>query len=137
MSFASSKEVIETYSDNLSQLTLPSGILQLMFDEVLPKGTYFLTYSPLITATDTIADITCWIGSNYNTLTENEVASIYVRPAGFHNDEYFTPAMSGTYVSNGVDSLVIRLTCVINDAGTYNAFAQNNTSYDFNYIRLS
>ena len=137
MSFASSKDVIEVYYENLSLLTQPSNVTQLVFDEVLPAGTYFLSYAPFITSTDTIASVTCWIGSNYNVANENEVASIYVRPINYHNMEYFTPCMSGSFVSNGVDSLVIRLNCVINNAGTYSAFAKNNTSYDFNYIRLS
>jgi len=137
MSFASTKDVIDVYYDNLSQLTLQSGVLQTMFNQVLPKGTYFLSYAPFITATDTISSVTCWIGANFNVVGENEVASIYVRPVNYHNSAYFTPCMSGSYVSDGINALVIRLTCVINNAGTYGAFAKNNTSFDFNYIRLS
>jgi hypothetical protein len=137
MSFASSKDVIQVYQKNLSQTTLPSNIVILMFNEVLPEGTYFLSYSPYMTASANFNTITCWIGSGFNTGTENEVSSIFDTPYNYTNMAYFTPSMSGAYVSDGVTPLVIRLSANVASSGTYNAFVPTSGSYDFNYIRLS
>ena len=140
MSFSSSKDVLQVYQQNLSQFTLPSNLVTTMFSQVLPKGTYFISYSPYMITTsqaNAFNTITCWIGSGFGTGSEDEVASVYVTPVDYSNLGYFTPSMSGIYVSEGVLPLVIRVSASVANAGTYGAFGSTVGSYDLNYIRLS
>ena len=51
MSFASTKDVIQVYQKNLSQFNLQHDTVHIMFEEILPKGVYILSYSPYMLTT--------------------------------------------------------------------------------------
>jgi hypothetical protein len=68
MSFASTKDVIQVYQENLSVFNLPENIVHVVFEDILPKGVYFLSYSPyMLTTVQTInfESVHIWIGSGF------------------------------------------------------------------------
>jgi len=140
MSFASSKEVIQLYQENLSVFNLPENIVHNLFQDVLPKGVYFLSYSPyMLTTVQTnfFETITIWIGSGFGSVQEITVANVEETPYNYRNMGYFTPSMSGIFVSDGEEPLVINVSASTTNAGTYGAYVSTVGSFDFNYIRLS
>jgi len=140
MSFASTRNVIQVHQYNLSQTNLPGNIVHTMFQEVLPKGIYFLSYSPYMLTTNQanqFSSVTCWIGSSFQSTGEVICSSIVVAPYNYANMGYVTPSMSGVFLSDGINPLVIRLSASVTNSGTYNAYVITTGSYDFNYIRLS
>ena len=71
MSFASTKDVIQVTQQDLSQFNLVENIVHTMFSKVLPKGVYFVSYSPyMLTTVQTnfIESVYIWIGSGFGSL---------------------------------------------------------------------
>ena len=140
MSFASTKDVIQVYQDFLSVFNLPENVVHTLFEDVLPKGVYFVSYSPYMLTTvqtNIFESIQIWIGSGFSTTDEFRCANVEVTPDNCYNMGYFTPSMSGVFVSDGVLPLVIRVSASTTNAGTYGAYISTVGSFDFNYIRLS
>ena len=140
MSFASTKNVIQVYQQDLSDYGLPENMVHVVFEDVLPKGVYFLSYSPYMMTTNVLnifETIQIWIGSGFSTTDEFRCANVEVTPYNYYNMAYFTPSMSGIFVSDGVLPLVISVSASTTNAGTYGAYVSTVGSYDFNYIRLS
>lgn len=140
MSFASTKDVIQVYKENLSQFNLVENIVHTMYSEVLPVGVYYVSYSPyMLTTVQTnfFESIYIWIGSGFGSLDAIEVANLEIEPYLFRNAAYFTPSMAGIFSSDGELPLTIRVSASITNSGTYGAYVSNNFSYDFNMIRIS
>lgn len=140
MSFASSKDVIQVFQKDLSSSNLNENIVHTLFSNVLPKGVYFLSDSPFMLTTvqtNIFESIQIWIGSGFSTTDEFRCANVEVTPENYYNMAYFTPSMSGVFVSDGVLPLVIRVSASTTNAGTYKAIAGTVGSHDLNYIRLS
>ena len=140
MSFASTKDVIKVYQSNLSQFNLSENIVHTMFSQVLPKGVYYVSYSPyMLTTVQTnfFETIYIWIGSGFGSLDAIEVANLEIEPYNFKNAAYFTPSMAGIFSSDGELPLTIRVSASTTNAGTYGAYVSTVGSYDFHVIRLS
>ena len=140
MSFASTKNVIQVYEQDLSRYNMAENIVYTMFSKVLPQGVYFLSYSPyMLTTVQTnfFETVLIWIGSGFGSLDAIEVANLDLAPYNFRNMGFVTPSMSGIFTSDGVLPLVIRVSASTTNAGTYNTYVSTAGSYDFNYIRLS
>ena len=140
MSFASTKDVIQVYQENLSVFNLPENIVHTIFEDVLPKGVYFLSYSPYMLTTNQsnfFKSVYIWIGSGSGSLEAIEVANFEMEPYNFRNMAYVTPSMAGNFSSDGINPLTIRVSASITNSGTYGAYVTTAGSYDFNWIRLS
>ena len=128
------------YQENLSVYELPENIVHTVFEDVLPKGVYFLSYSPyMLTTVQTnfFETISIWIGSGFSSVDEFTCAHVEVTPENYRNMGYFTPSMSGIFVSDGELPLVIRVSASTTNSGTYGAYVSTVGSFDFNWIRLS
>ena len=140
MSFASSKDVIQLYQENLSVFNLPENIVHTVFEDVLPKGVYFLSYSPyMLTTVQTnfFETVNIWIGSGFGSVDAIEVANLEAEPYNYANAGYFTPSRSGIFSIDGINPLTVRVSASTTNAGTYGAYVSTVGSYDLNYIRLS
>jgi hypothetical protein len=140
MSFASTKDVIQVYQENLSQFNLVENMVHTMYSEVLPKGVYYVSYSPYMLTTvqtNLFETIYIWIGSGFGSVDAYEVANLEIEPYDFRNAGYFTPSMAGIFSSDGELPLTIRVSASTTNAGTYGAYVSTVGSYDFNMIRLS
>jgi hypothetical protein len=140
MSFASAKNVIRAYQADLSHYNLTEDTVHIRFDKVLPKGVYFLSYSPYMLTTvqtNVFTNIQVWMGSGYGSVDVLQCASIEATPYNSANAGYFTPSLSGYFVSDGINAFTIRVYATTTNDGTYGAYISTVGSYDFNWIRLS
>lgn len=140
MSFASTKDVIQVYQEDLSRFNMAENIVYVRFSQVLPVGVYFVSYSPyMITTVQTnfFESVYIWIGSGFASLDEIEVANFEIEPYNFRNMAFVTPSIAGIFSSDGVLPLTVRVSASTTNAGTYGAYVSTVGSYDLNYIRLS
>jgi len=124
---------IERYAIND---TYASGSLETPFSKYLVAGTYFISFSPMLTGEDVILRVSCKIGSKLDTADEKLVAFLKSEPTDYANMEYEQFCMSGIYISEG-DDLEIKVEASIDNSDDWNLETMNATSSNISIIKLS
>lgn len=135
MSFASYAPTVTIDFYTLNRGNIASDEIETVFSKLLSKGTYFISFCPMVTTDGDFTSITAEIGSQLGGLEESIVCNWFGTPYNYHNmgDEQIT--MSGVYVSNGDDNLMINITA--NSSEDWNMTTNGPTAYNLGIMKLT
>jgi hypothetical protein len=134
MSFASWKNKITIEKHAISKMNVASGATSRAFVADL-DGTFFVSFCPMIRASDPIISVTCKMGSQLGLLGENLVAEFFTEPSDYRNMDYEQINLSGVYVSDGYP-FQITLNVVTDTGSVYSYVAQNANSTNLSIMKL-
>jgi len=134
MSFASYSPTVTIDKFQLSGGTFVSGSEQTVFQKSYPKGTYFISFSPMVTAT-TFTLVTCDIGEDLGGTDEYIPLQWYGTPANYYNPEYEQISLAGVYESSGENPLTIILSAT--SSSNWNYLNYDGSAYNLLIMRLT
>ena len=135
MSFASYKPLVSVDKFGLNGVDLTSGSEQTVYQNVLPKGTYFVSFCPMITGSGDLSLVTAEIGSDLGGVNEQMVCQWYGTPYNYYNMRYEQICMAGTYISDGILPLTVLVSCTASTNWNYINYDQS--AYNLLIMRLT